>query len=58
MQPGNNPQAIALTSDGAIAYVVNWQGPGTVTPVKTATGTHEKPIKVGSHHIAIALAPG
>jgi DNA-binding beta-propeller fold protein YncE len=54
----DDPQAIAITPDGTIAYVVNWQGPGTVTPVRTATGTLEKPIKVGSRPIAIALAPG
>jgi YVTN family beta-propeller protein len=58
IQPGNNPQAIAITPDGTIAYVTNWQGQGTVTPVKIATGIRERPIDVGSHPDAIALTRG
>ena len=54
---GNNPKAIAITPDGAIAFVVNWQSWGMVTPVNTATGRPGKPIKVGSQPIAIAIAP-
>jgi hypothetical protein len=37
--------------------VVNWQSWGMVTPVNTATGRLEKPIKVGNQPIAIAITP-
>lgn len=58
LKPGNNPQAIAISPDGRIAYVANWQSWGTVTPVNLVTGAPEKPIKVGNHPIAIAVGPG
>jgi DNA-binding beta-propeller fold protein YncE len=57
LHPGNNPEAIAITPDGAIAFVVNWQSWGMVTPVNTATGRLGKPIKVGNQPIAIAITP-
>jgi DNA-binding beta-propeller fold protein YncE len=40
------------------AYVVNYaEGPGTVTPVNTATNTAGKSINVGESPQSIALAP-
>ena len=53
---GNEPFAIAVTPDGKTVYVVNtWEntgrpanGPGTVTPIATATNTPGPPIQVGS----------
>jgi DNA-binding beta-propeller fold protein YncE len=52
---------IALTPDGKSAYLINYgpvpRGPGTVTPVRLATGTVLPPIKVGSYPSAIAITP-
>jgi DNA-binding beta-propeller fold protein YncE len=41
---GDNPSAIAITPDGATAYVTDSasSGPGTVTPIQIATGTRDK----------------
>lgn len=39
-----------------MAYVVN-PGSGTVTPIRTATGTAGPPIRVGSGPVAIAVTP-
>jgi hyaluronoglucosaminidase len=58
LKPDNNPQAIAISPDGRIAYVANWQSCGTVTPVNLVTGAPEKPIKAGNHPIAITVGPG
>jgi DNA-binding beta-propeller fold protein YncE len=57
---GDNPSAIAITPDGATAYVAGSpsSGPGTVTPIQIATGTRGKPIPVGREPVAIALTPG
>jgi YVTN family beta-propeller protein len=43
-------------ADGAIAYVI-YQNSGTVTPIRTATNTALKPIKVGAFPVAIAITP-
>src|SRR5215469_16626181 len=53
---GSNPWAIAITPDGKTAYVVN-NGSGTVTPIRTATNTALKAIKVGIGPFAIAITP-
>ena len=39
---GRDPRAIALTPDGATAYVLNWLS-GTVTPITTATDRPGRP---------------
>ena len=53
--------AIAITPDGKTAYVANWTpfavGPGTVTPIATATNTAGAPITVGGAPRAIAITP-
>ena len=50
------PVAIAITPDGQTAYVVN-ETSGTVTPIRIATNTAGKPIKVGNGAFAIAITP-
>ena len=57
---GDNPLAIAITPDGATAYVADSasSGPGTVTPIQLATGARGKPIPAGREPVAIALTPG
>ena len=40
----------------AIAYVTN-QGSGTVTPIRAATNTAGKPVKVGREPVTIAVTP-
>jgi YVTN family beta-propeller protein len=65
---GYGPDAIAITPDGKTAYVVSGaQTCGTcshvpppadtVTPIRTATNTALKAIKVGIHPDAIAITP-
>jgi len=56
LRTGHSPCAIAITPDGKTAYVAN-SGSGTVTPIRTATNTALKPIKVGLVPIAIAITP-
>ena len=53
---GADPAAVAVTPDGATAYVVN-QTDGTVTPIDTATSTAGTPVAVGSGPAAIAITP-
>ena len=53
---GGDPDAIVITPDGKIAYVLNW-GSGTVTPIATATNTAGPPIPVGSLPENIAITP-
>ncbi len=54
---GPGPVALAITPDGKTAYAANSGGlpqargqppPGSVTPIRTATGTALQPVKVGS----------
>jgi DNA-binding beta-propeller fold protein YncE len=55
-----SPAGIAITPDGATAYVTNGQGNGhngTVTPINLATGISGKPIPVGDSPQAIAINP-
>jgi YVTN family beta-propeller protein len=47
---------IAITPDGKTAYVTNYAS-GTVTPIRTATNTALRAVKVGTHPVAIALTP-
>ena len=53
---GSAPYAIAITPDGATAYVTN-TGNGTVTPIATATNTAGTPIPVGARPFGIAITP-
>jgi YVTN family beta-propeller protein len=50
------PTAIATTPDGKIAYVANYYS-GTVTPIRTATNTTERPVTVGRGPGPIAITP-
>jgi len=53
---GSGPGGIAITPDGATAYVAN-AGSGTVTPIRTATNLPGPAIKVGSGPEAVAITP-
>jgi hyaluronoglucosaminidase len=53
---GSNPAAIAITPDGATAYVANYVD-GTITPVGLAAGTPKTPIKVPQAPTSIAITP-
>jgi YVTN family beta-propeller protein len=48
--------AIVITPDGKTAYVTN-TGSDTVTPIRTATNTALKPVKVGDLPYGIAITP-
>jgi YVTN family beta-propeller protein len=48
--------AAAITPDGKTAYVVNLNS-RTVTPIRTATNTALKPVKVRGLPVAIAITP-
>jgi YVTN family beta-propeller protein len=52
----NSPVAIAITPNGATAYVVN-RDSNTVTPISTATNTAGAAIPVGQQPLAIAITP-
>ena len=52
--PATGPRAAGAT--GVTAYVTNSLS-GTVTPIRTATNTPGKAIKVGSNPGAIAITP-
>ena len=52
----SDPVSIAITPDGAIAYVADYQD-GTVTPIDLATGTPGRAISVGGRPAAIAITP-
>jgi YVTN family beta-propeller protein len=56
VSPGGRTVFVTGLSAGTTAYVVN-TGSGTVTPIRTATGTAGKAIKVGDNPIAIAIKP-
>jgi DNA-binding beta-propeller fold protein YncE len=52
------PASAARPAHPVTAYVVNFNnGSGTVTPIRTATNTALKPVKVGSGPVAIAITP-
>jgi DNA-binding beta-propeller fold protein YncE len=53
---GADPVAIAVTTDGSTAYVVN-DGDGTITPISLASDTAGDPISVGVDPIAIVISP-
>ncbi|HEX3963594.1 MAG TPA: YncE family protein, partial [Trebonia sp.] len=50
------PSAIAITPDGATAYVVSYDS-GTVTPISTRTNKAGRAIPVGAYPEAIAITP-
>ena len=56
---GTGPTAIAITPNGATAYVldVNNGGSSSVTPIATATNTPGPRIRVGNGAVAIAITP-
>jgi YVTN family beta-propeller protein len=56
VKTGKLPNALAITPDGATAYVVN-SGSGTVTPVSLMTSLPSTPIPVGRDPVAIAITP-
>ncbi len=51
---GSEPGGIAITPDGATAYVADY-GSGTVTPITIATNKASHPIAVGRDPYAIAI---
>jgi YVTN family beta-propeller protein len=53
---GSSPWSIAITPDGATAYVAN-SASNNVTPIDTSTNTPETPIAVGSGPQSIAITP-
>jgi len=53
---GAGPYSIAITPDGATAYVANYSD-DTVTPITVATNTAGAPISVGGASAAIAITP-
>jgi len=55
--PSSHPVAVAHLPHSPFAVHVLNQGLGTVTPIRTATNTQGKPVKVGHSPCAIALAP-
>jgi len=62
---GTSPQAIAITPNGKMAYVLNGidaattpaTTPATVTPIDLATGTALRPIKVGTLPLSMTMSP-
>jgi YVTN family beta-propeller protein len=53
---GGSPSGIAITPDGATAYVTSPDN-NTVVPINLATGTPGKPIPAGDDPQAIAINP-
>jgi YVTN family beta-propeller protein len=53
---GKTPKAVAVTPNGATAYVLNY-GSSSVTPVNVSTGLAGKAVPVGSEPDAIAITP-
>jgi len=53
---GGNPDTVAITPDGRIAYVASVES-GTVTPILTATNEVGSAITVGGGPTAIAITP-
>src|SRR5438270_8470238 len=53
---GDGPWGVAVTPDGATAYVTE-ENASTVVPVDVATGTPGRPIPVGSSPRTIGIAP-
>ena len=53
---GNVPGSIAITPDGKIVYVANFDS-GTVTPITIATNKAGPAIRTGKTPYAIAITP-
>ena len=53
---GDTPLGVAVTPDGATAYVTN-AGSDTVTPIDVATNTPGTPIPVGDGPLGVAVTP-
>lgn len=56
MGPSEEPNSIALTPDGRMAYVTSYES-ASVTPINLRTQTVEPAITVGNYPTAIAIAP-
>lgn len=54
---GANPTGVAITPDGAFAYVTNQGDPGTVSVIETASNTVVAAISVGLFPTEIAITP-
>jgi DNA-binding beta-propeller fold protein YncE len=57
VKAGRDPEAIAVTPDGATAYVASGCGCSVVTPVNLATDRAGPPVKAGTGLTAIAITP-
>jgi YVTN family beta-propeller protein len=55
-EPSEEPNSIALTPDGRMAYVTSYET-GSVTPINLTTRTAETAIAVGGYPTAIAIDP-
>ncbi len=53
---GSNPKGVAITPNGAYAYVTNYDS-NTVSVISTVTDTVTATIPVGNHPLAVAVAP-
>ena len=53
---GSEPELVAVTPNGAYAYVANW-GSGTISVISTATNTVTSTIPVGSQPVGVAVTP-
>jgi YVTN family beta-propeller protein len=53
---GNEPRGIAISPDGSVAYVANFQD-GTLSVLKTATNTVIDTIAVGAGPLGVTFAP-
>jgi len=51
------PTGIAITPDGAYAYVTTYANPGTVSVIATATNTVVATVTVGAYPSSVAITP-
>ena len=54
---GDGPGGVAITPDGAFAYVSNFQGSGTVSVIETSTNTVAATVTVGGGPHGVAITP-
>ncbi len=54
---GSAPFGVAITPDGAFAYVAN-RNPGSVSVIATATNTVVATVGVGTFPLGVAITPG
>src|SRR5208283_2082081 len=53
---GSGPESVAVTPNGAYAYVTNYET-GTVSVISTATNTVTANVTVGSNPVGVAVTP-